>query len=85
MVDTALRGYRADYANRVYKMFARNVDSIPYDTYHHGLRAWIQSEVYICRKDEAGKRLDKQAMFKCSKALGHNRIDVVAINYLREL
>ncbi len=80
-----VHGYRADYANRIYKMFARDVDSIPYDTYHHGLGAWIQSEVYICRKDEAGKRLDKQAMLKCSKALGHNRIDVVAINYLRGL
>lgn len=44
-----------------------------------------QSEVYICRKDEAGRKLDKAAMLVCSKALGHNRISVVADNYIRGL
>ena len=44
-----------------------------------------QSQVYACRKDEAGKKLDKAAMLVCSKALGHNRIDVVANNYIRGL
>ena len=44
-----------------------------------------QSEVYVCRKDEAGKKLDKAAMLICSKALGHNRINVVADNYIRNL
>ena len=44
-----------------------------------------QSQVYCCRKDEAGKKLDKLAMYICSKALGHNRIDVVANNYIRGL
>lgn len=37
------------------------------------------------RKDESGKKLDKKAMFLCSKALGHNRIEVVANNYIRGL
>lgn len=38
-----------------------------------------------CRKDESGRKLDKAAMLVCSKALGHNRIDVVANNYIRDL
>ena len=33
----------------------------------------------------AGKKLDKAAMLVCSKALGHNRISVVADNYIRGL
>ena len=32
-----------------------------------------------------GKKLDKAAMLLASKALGHNRIEVVAINYIRGL
>ena len=36
-------------------------------------------------KDEAGRKLDKAAMLVCSKALGHNRISVVADNYIRGL
>ena len=39
--------------------------------------------LYICRRDEAKKKLDRAAMIKCSKALGHNRECVVADNYLR--
>ena len=44
-----------------------------------------QGDVYTCRKDEAGKKLDKVAMLICSKAIGHNRISVVADNYIRGL
>ena len=42
-------------------------------------------QIGVCRKDEAGKKLDKAAMLVCSKALGHNRISVVADNYIRGL
>lgn len=52
---------------------------------NRGTGRWFQSEVYTCRKDEAGKKLDKTAMLVCSKALGHNRIEVVANNYIRGL
>ena len=31
------------------------------------------------------KKLDRKAMEKCTKALGHNRINVVADNYLKGL
>ena len=44
-----------------------------------------QSQVYTCRKDESGRKLDKAAMLVCSKALGHNRLEVVANNYIRDL
>ena len=72
-----IHGYRGDYATAIYKAHAREIKDIPYDRY--------QSQVYTCRKDEAGKKLDKAAMLICSKALGHNRISVVADNYIRGL
>ena len=58
---------------------------IPYDRVNKGSGRKYQSEVYICRKDEAGRKLEKAAMLVCSKALGHNRISVVADNYIRGL
>ena len=63
----------------------RAIKEIPYDRVNRGTGRRYQSEVYVCRKDEAGKRLDKAAMLVCSKALGHNRISVVADNYIRGL
>ena len=80
-----IHSYRADYATEMYRMYARKVEDIPYDKVNHGSGKAYQSEVYAFRKDEKGKRLDKIAMIKCSKALGHNRIAVVADNYIRGL
>ena len=80
-----IHGYRADYANRVYKKYARPIDKIPYDRVHKGTVYRYQSEVYFCRNDERGKKLDRVAMVKCSKSLGHNRVSVVAASYLRGL
>ncbi len=80
-----IHGYRADYATAIYKAHARPIEEIPYDRVNRGTGRWFQSEVYTCRKDEAGKKLDKTAMLVCSKALGHNRIEVVANNYIRGL
>lgn len=62
--------YRAEYAKRLYQHYARNIENIPI------------SERYIMRKDRAGEILDKRAMKIVSKAMGHNRIDVIALNYL---
>ena len=78
-----VHGYRSDYATMLYKKYARSIDQIPYDKVKKGTGIRYQSEVYACRKDEKGKKLDKKAMFKASKALGHNRLDVVANNYIR--
>ena len=80
-----IHSYRADYATIIYKANARPIEEIPYDRVNKGTGRRFQSEVYVCRKDEVGKRLDKVAMLICSKALGHNRISVVADNYIRNL
>lgn len=80
-----IHGYRAEYATIIYKAKARAIEEIPYDRVNKGSGRKYQSDVYICRKDEAGRKLDKVAMLVCSKALGHNRISVVADNYIRGL
>ena len=80
-----INGYRAEYATIIYKAKARAIEEIPYDRVNRGTGRKYQSEVYTCRKDEAGRKLDKAAMLVCSKALGHNRIEVVANNYIRGL
>lgn len=80
-----IHAYRAVYATNIYKAHARKIEDIPYDRVSEKTNRHYQSQVYACRKDEAGKKLDKAAMLVCSKALGHNRIDVVANNYIRGL
>lgn len=80
-----IHGYRADYATFIYRQYARPIEDIPYDKRNKGTGKAYQSEVYTCRKDEAGKKLDRLAMIRCSKALGHNRISIVANNYIRGL
>lgn len=71
--------------HQMYKSYARPLDQIPYDRVNKGTGKRFQGDIYTCRKDESGKKLDRQAMKKCSKALGHNRISVVADNYIRGL
>ena len=80
-----IHSYRADYAGAIYKAHAREIGDIPYDTEHAGTGHKFQGDVYTCRGDEAKKKLDKAAMLLCSKALGHNRLSIVADNYLRNL
>lgn len=62
--------YRATYANRLYNQLKRDIADIPTE------------DKYIMRKDRAGEVYDKQAMLHVSKALGHNRISVIAQSYL---
>lgn len=80
-----IHSYWAEYATQMYRMYARKIDQIPYDRINKGTGKAYQSEVYNCRKDEAEKKLDRRAMELCSKALGHNRVEVVANNYIRGL
>lgn len=80
-----IHGYRGDYATTVYKEYARDIKDIPFDRVNKGTGRKFQGDVYACRKDEAGKKLDKAAMLMCTKALGHNRLEVVANNYIRGL
>lgn len=80
-----IHSYRAEYATKIYKQTARKIEEIPFDKINKGSGKAYQSDVYVCRKDELGRKLDKKAMLICSKALGHNRISVVAESYLRGL
>ena len=80
-----IHAYRAVYARRIYKMYARPINKIPYDRINKGSGYRYQSQVYHCQKDRKGEKLDKLAMAKVSKALGHNRLSVCADSYLRNL
>lgn len=75
-------GYRAEYATKLYKDYARDVDTITHTPCTIGDKTY-KSAVYVCRNDERGKKLDREAMHTASKALGHNRISIIADNYLR--
>jgi hypothetical protein len=78
-----IHGYRAVYADTMYRMYERKIEDIPYDKVHPGTGRRYQGGVYFCRNDKKKRALDREAMKKCSKALGHNRAEVVATNYLR--
>ena len=79
-----IHSYRADYATAVYKMYAKDTKDISYNE-TIVVNGKKKKRLYICRKDDTGKKLDRAAMLKCSKALGHNRESVVAEHYLRAL
>lgn len=66
-----IHGYRSEFATNLYKTIARDISTIP------------RQEKYICRKDLKGVIYDKNAMLEVSRALGHNRIDVIAGHYIR--
>lgn len=80
-----IHGYRADYATALYRQFARPIADIPYDRINRGSGRRYQSEVYTCRKDEGRRKYDRRAMEVTSKALGHNRVCVIAESYLRNI
>lgn len=80
-----VHGYRSEYATWIYKHYARPIKEIPYDRVNKGTGKRFQGDVYSCRGDEKGKKLDRRAMKLASKALGHNRIEVVARFYIRGL
>ena len=65
-----IHSYRADYCKTIYNLCARPIAEIP------------QSERYYCRDELKGVVYDKRALAVASRALGHNRIEVIASNYL---
>ena len=65
-----IHGYRADYAKALYNQNERDLDQLKF------------SEKYYCKNDMAGTSFDRQAMQIVSNALGHNRIGIIAQNYL---
>lgn len=74
--------YRGVYAKRIYRFYKRDLSTLPYDKYNRGSKTWYQGDLYICRADEKGRMLDRAALLKCSKSLGHSRVDVIPRNYL---
>lgn len=82
-----VHGYRSDYAVSIYNKYARPIEEIPCDAIHPGTGKPYRSakEVYICRGSEAKKVLDRRAILKVSKALGHNREDTAITNYIRNI
>ena len=65
-----IHSYRADYCRAIYEKYSRPINEIP------------KSERYYCRSDLKGVIYDKRAMAVVSRALGHNRISVIAGHYL---
>jgi hypothetical protein len=65
-----IHSYRGDYATAIYLANARPLEQIS------------KCDRYYCRKDKKGIWYDKEAMKITSKALGHNRISVIAEHYL---
>lgn len=74
--------FRGVYCQSLYRKYARLPEDIPYDKVHGGTGKLYQSDLYICRSDEKGRKLDRAAMEKVTIAMGHSRIDVIARNYL---
>lgn len=66
-----IHSYRADYARAVYKSLSRPLDTLS------------RHQLYCCRGDMKGCHFDRAAMAEVSNALGHDRLCVVADNYLR--
>lgn len=78
-----IHAHRAKYAAALYKQLARPLSvckSEPF--YDHTRGVWCGNSVYWCRKDKCGTWYDKKAMLSVSRALGHNRISVIAEHYL---
>jgi len=67
-----IHSYRADYCKTIRNLHARPIDEIP------------KKERYYCRGDRKGVVYDRRAMAVASRALGHNRIGVIAGHYLYE-
>ena len=80
-----IHGYRADYATYLYKEYARPIESLCFARKIKCADGKYRSEIYICRGDEKGKKLDRRAIGIISIALGHNREDTAISNYVRNL
>jgi len=67
-----IHSYRADYCTAIYNRYARQRKEIPL------------TDRYCCRGDLRGVWYDKRAMEVATRALGHNRISVIAGHYIRK-
>lgn len=78
--------YRGVYACDLYKLYARDYQTCLNSPFYDKERGKLcRNSVYYCRTDKRGTWYDKAAMLVVSRALGHNRISVIASNYLYNL
>ena len=75
-----IHSYRAEYATQIYNLNARPIEELNCSL---GFKGGKTEDVYICRGDLKGIVYDRKAMLVASKALGHNRISVIAGHYIR--
>lgn len=80
-----VHGYRSDYATYLYKLYARPIEELDYSHKILCADGKMRSEIYVCRKDEKQKKLDRLAIRTISKALGHNREDTAIASYIRNI
>lgn len=80
-----VHSYRSDYATFIYKEYARPIEDLKFENKIRCADGQFRSEIYVCRGDEAGKKLDRKAIGIISIALGHNREDTAIANYIRNL
>ena len=78
--------YRGCYATALYRQNARDYKTCLRSPFYDKERGKLcKNSVYHCRTDKKGIWYDKQAMLIVSNALGHNRISVIASNYLYQI
>lgn len=75
-----IHSYRREYVQNMYMKEAEPIEAIK------GEKMIVNgkqvSRVYTCRKDGKGYKLDRKAMLKVSKWVGHNRVSVMAGHYI---
>ena len=65
--------------------YARPIKTLRFENKIRCADGKYRSEIYVCRSDERGKKLDRKALHVVSIALGHNREDTAISNYIRNL
>jgi hypothetical protein len=81
-----VHGYRSVYGTRAYLSKARPIEELqklPKTKSDKGYM--INDNIYCMRTDKKGTKYDKQAMLFASQCLGHNRINIIASHYLRDV
>lgn len=78
-----VHGYRSDYATMLYRQYARPIEQLDYKKKILCADCKYRSEIYACRGEDTGKRLDRAAIHVISIALGHNREDTAIASYVR--
>ena len=80
-----VHSYRGDYAVMVYKMYARPIEEIPYDKVSKSTGHKYQGDVYVCRNEKKGLKLDSRAILKAEYALGHNTKHTFVSHYSEKI